>query len=71
MSSCPCGRYGVPCWRSSTADREMTCTSAVGATRVTSQVTGAARAPASDTSNGTTSGTFFPLVAQRIRVVTP
>ena len=43
----------------------------VGATRVTSQVTGAARAPASDTSNGTISGTFFPLVAQRISVVTP
>ena len=37
----------------------MTVTSAVGATRVASHVTGAASAPASDTSSGKISGTFL------------
>ena len=71
MSSCPGGRYGVPCCSSSTADREMTCTSGVGATRVTSQVTGAASAPARETSIGQMTGTFLCRVSQIRAVVTP
>jgi hypothetical protein len=49
----------------------MTWTSGVGVTRVTSQATGAARAPASDTSNGTITGMFLRRVSHRIAVVTP
>ncbi len=49
----------------------MTCTSGVGATRVTSQVTGAARAPASETSSGQMTGTFVFLVSQMRSVVSP
>ena len=71
MSSDPCGRYGVPCCRSSTADREITCTSGVGATLVTSQVTGAASAPARETSIGQMTGTFLCLVSQMMSVVSP
>ena len=71
MSSDPCGRYGVPCCSSSTADREMTRTSGVGPTRVTSQVTGAASAPASATSIGQMTGTFLCRVSQMMSVVTP
>ena len=61
----------MPCCSSSTADCEMTFTSAVGATRVASQVTGAASAPASDTSSGKISGTFLCRMSQRMMVVTP
>ena len=61
----------MPCCSSSPADREMTCTSGVGATRVTSQVTGAASAPARDTSIGQMTGTFMCRVSQMISVVTP
>ena len=71
MSSDPAGRYGVPCCSSSTADREMTCTSGVGATLVTSQVTGAASAPARETSIGQMTGTFLCLVSQMMSVVSP
>ena len=71
MSSDPCGRYGVPCCSSSTADREITCTSGVGATLVTSQVTGAASAPARETSIGQMTGTFLCLVSQMMSVVRP
>src|SRR5579863_5249131 len=56
LVSCPCGRYGEPCCSSSTAACDITLTSAVGCTRVTSQVTGTASAPASDTSSGTIIG---------------
>jgi len=49
----------------------MTCTSGVGATRVTSQVTGAASAPARDTSIGQMTGTFLCRVSQMRTVVTP
>jgi hypothetical protein len=38
---------------------------------VTSQVTGAARAPASATSSGTITGTFLCRVSHKIAVVTP
>ena len=61
----------MPCCSSSTADCEMTVTSAVGATLVASHVTGAASAPASDTSNGKISGTFLCLMSHRMIVVTP
>ena len=71
MSSAPAGRYGVPCCSSSTADREITCTSGVGVTRVTSQVTGAASAPARETSMGQMTGTFMRLVSQMRIVVSP
>ena len=49
----------------------MTFTSAVGATRLASQVTGAASAPASATSIGKISGTFLCRMSQKITVVTP
>ena len=49
----------------------MTCTSGVGVTRVTSQVTGAASAPARDTSIGQMTGTFMCRVSQMMSVVTP
>ena len=61
----------MPCCSSSTADREMTCTSGVGATLVTSQVTGAARAPARETSIGQITGTFLCLVSHMMSVVSP
>jgi hypothetical protein len=48
----------------------MTFTSAVGVTLVASQITGAASAPASDTSNGMISGTDLCRVSQRITAVT-
>ena len=49
----------------------MTCTSGVGATRVTSHVTGAASAPAREISIGQMSGTFLCRVSQMMSVVTP
>jgi hypothetical protein len=49
----------------------MTRTSGVGPTRVTSQVTGAASAPASATSIGQMTGTFLCRVSQMMSVVTP
>jgi hypothetical protein len=61
----------VPCWSSSVADREITSTSGVGCTRVASQVSGAASAPASDISSGTSIGTFLCLVSQMKTEVTP
>ncbi len=61
----------MPCCSSSPAEREMTCTSGVGATRVTSQATGAASAPASEISTGQMTGTFRCRVSQMTSVVTP
>jgi hypothetical protein len=61
----------VPCCSSSFADCQITCTSAVGVTLVASQVTGAASAPASDTSSGTISGTFLCRVSHKMTAVTP
>ena len=49
----------------------MTFTSGVGATRVASHVTGAASAPARDTSIGQISGTFLCRVSQMMSVVSP
>jgi hypothetical protein len=49
----------------------MTVTSAVGFTLVASQVSGAASAPASDTSSGMISGTDLCRVSQRTAVVIP
>jgi hypothetical protein len=49
----------------------MTRTSGVGATLVASQVSGAARAPASATSSGTITGTPARRVTQRMSIVTP
>ena len=49
----------------------MTCTSGVGVTLVTSQVTGAASAPASETSIGQITGMFLCLVSQMMSVVSP
>jgi hypothetical protein len=49
----------------------MTCTSGVGPTRVTSQVTGAASAPARAISMGQMTGTFVCLVSQMMSVVSP
>ena len=49
----------------------MTVTSGVGLTLVASQVSGAASAPASDTSSGKMSGTFLCRMSQRMTVVTP
>jgi hypothetical protein len=49
----------------------MTLTSAVGVTRVASQTTGAASAPASDSSSGMIGGTFVCRVSQSTTVVTP
>ena len=60
----------MPCWSSSDADWEMTVTSAVGATRVASHVTGAASAPASETSSGRISGRFLCRVSQKTTVAT-
>ena len=71
LASSPVVRYGVPCCSSSPADREMTCTSGVGVTRVTSQATGAASAPARETSTGQIIGTFLFLVSQMTPVVIP
>ena len=61
----------MPCWSSSTAERERTWTSAVGYARVASQITGAATAPAPATSSGTTTGRFVRRVSQKMSVVTP
>jgi len=49
----------------------MTCTSGVGATLVASQVTGAASAPARETSIGQMTGTFLCLVSHMMSVVSP
>ena len=49
----------------------MTFTSAVGVTRVASQTTGAASAPASATSSGMISGTRLCRVSHKTTVVTP
>jgi hypothetical protein len=59
----------VPCWSSRAADCQMTFTSAVGSTLVASQVSGAASAPASDTSSGMISGTFLCRVSHKMMVV--
>ena len=61
----------MPCWSSSVADRDITSTSGVGCTLVASQVSGAASAPASDISSGTSIGTLACLVSQMKAEVTP